>query len=290
MTKWLVTGATGMLGTDVVHALEGREVTAAGHTDLDITDQRAVMAAVAGHDVVVNCAASTDVDAAERDPAPAFAVNALGPALLARACRAHSARLVHVSTDYVFDGRANTPYRADAVTAPLSAYGRSKLAGEWSVCAELGEHAHVVRTAWLYGTRRRGFVQAILGALERPGDLDVIDDVVGQPTWSRDLARWLVALADTGAPGGIHHGVSAGRASWYDFARALARHAGADPDRVRPVPATAMPRPAPRPRYSVLRQEGPPAAGRLQDWRSALAQAFPSIADAHASLLTNLER
>ncbi|MGY3520302.1 dTDP-4-dehydrorhamnose reductase [Micromonospora sp. PTRAS2] len=290
MTKWLVTGATGMLGTELVRALRGQDVTAAGHADLDITDQRATRAAVAGHDVVVNCAAWTDVDGAERDPAPAFAVNGLGPALLADACRAGSATLVHVSTDYVFDGRASSPYPHDAGTTPLSAYGRSKLAGEWAVRAALGERAHIVRTAWLYGIRQRGFVQAILTGLRERDQLEVIDDVVGQPTWSRDLARWLIALVDSGAPGGVHHAVSAGSASWYDFARALARLAGADPGRVRPVPASAVTRPAARPRYSVLRPDGPAAAGRIRDWHTALEDAFPSLAQAHAYPLTPLGR
>ena len=156
--RWLVVGAGGMLGRDLHAALADREVTALDRASLDITDALAVTAAVAGHSVVVNCAAWTAVDDAETQEAAAFAVNAVGPANLARACAATGAALVQVSTDYVFRGDATAPYAEDAETAPRSAYGRTKLAGEWAVQAALPDRSWVVRAAWLYGEHGPNFV------------------------------------------------------------------------------------------------------------------------------------
>ncbi|MFI9638740.1 dTDP-4-dehydrorhamnose reductase [Micromonospora sp. NPDC051925] len=285
MTRVLVTGAGGMLGRDLVAVLATRgdlEVTAATRADLDITDADAVRAAVAGHHVVFNAAAWTDVDGAERDEATPTAINGDAVAHLARACAGTGARLVHVSTDYVFAGDADTPYAEDAPTDPINAYGRSKLAGERAVVRFLPETGYVVRTAWLYGEHGRNFVTTVLGLAATRDHLDVVDDQQGQPTWSYALATQLVALADAAlagrAPAGIYHGTCTGRTTWYGLARAAFTLAGLDPDRVRPTTSDRFPRPAARPAYSVLGHDRWAEAGLspLPDWHDALSAAFDS--------------
>ncbi|MFF4488040.1 dTDP-4-dehydrorhamnose reductase [Streptomyces sp. NPDC001544] len=285
--RWLVTGAGGMLGRDTVGELlrRGADVTGLDRAALDITDADAVRRAFEEHrpGIVVNCAAYTAVDDAETDEARALAVNGDGPRLLARACAGHGARLIHVSTDYVFSGEARaTPYAEDHPPAPRTAYGRTKLAGERAVFEELPDAA-VVRTAWLYGVHGRSFVRTMLELEGRRDTLDVVDDQRGQPTWSADLA---VRIADLGAKPsreaaaqGIFHATGSGEASWYELAREVFRLAGADPDRVRPTDSRAFARPAPRPAYSVLGHNRWREAGLepLRDWRSALHEALPHI-------------
>ncbi|BCB77120.1 dTDP-4-dehydrorhamnose reductase [Phytohabitans flavus] len=253
MTRILVTGSGGMLGQDLLGVLKDRpdlDVTALARADLDVTDEAAVRAAVTGYDAVLNATAWTDVDGAEEREAEATAVNGDGAAHLARAAEATGARLVHVSTDYVFRGDATTPYPEDAPTDPINAYGRSKLAGEEAVLAAGG---YVVRTAWLYGAHGRNFVSTMLRLAGERDTLDVVNDQRGQPTWSRALAERLVDLAfSADAPPGVYHGTASGETTWYGLARAVFARAGHDPDRVRPTTSDKYVRPAPRPSYSVL--------------------------------------
>ncbi|PWI18441.1 dTDP-4-dehydrorhamnose reductase [Streptomyces sp. Act143] len=282
---WLVTGAGGMLGQDVLARLAeaGEQVVALDRAALDLTDAGAVRGALEAHRpaVVVNCAAWTAVDDAESREEEALRINGDGPAHLAAACAATGAVLLHVSTDYVFAGDATTPYAEDAPTAPRSAYGRTKLAGEQAV---LGfDRGYVVRTAWLYGTGGPNFVRTMIKLEGVKDTLDVVDDQRGQPTWSADLAGLLYdlgrgALAGT-APAGVYHGTSSGETTWYGFTREIFRLLGTDPDRVRPTTSEAFVRPAPRPAYSVLGHDRFAAAGLtpLRDWRAALTEAFPEI-------------
>ncbi|PZG01612.1 dTDP-4-dehydrorhamnose reductase [Micromonospora deserti] len=285
MSRILVTGAGGMLGRDLLGVLDARPdlaVTAATRTDLDITDAAAVRAAVTGHDVVLNAAAWTDVDAAEEQEEAATAVNGDGVAHLAQACADTGARLIHVSTDYVFPGNADQPYAENAPTAPVNAYGRSKLAGERAVTRLLPDAGMIVRTAWLYGAHGPNFVATMLRLAEQREQLDVVDDQHGQPTWSYALAAQLVALADAALAGraapGVYHGTCSGRTTWYGLARAVFALRGLDPARIRPTTSDRFRRPAPRPAYSVLGHGRWAAAALppLPDWHTTLADAFAS--------------
>jgi dTDP-4-dehydrorhamnose reductase len=268
-----------MLGHDLLDVLAGEDVVGRSRTDLDVTDAAAVRAAVADRDVVVNAAAWTDVDAAEAAEAAATQVNGDGPRVLAEACRDAGARLVHVSTDYVFDGTATTPYAEDHLPAPRSAYGRSKLVGEKAVRELLPESSYVVRTAWLYGQHGGNFVRTMITLEKERETLDVVDDQRGQPTWSRDVARQIARLVRANGPAGVYHATSSGDTTWCGLARAVFEELGADPVRVRATTTDRFPRPAPRPAYSVLGHEAWSRAGLvpIRDWREALTQSFPRL-------------
>jgi dTDP-4-dehydrorhamnose reductase len=274
--RYLITGASGMLGRDLQAALAGREVTALGRADLDVTDAAAVAAAVRGHDVVLNCAAYTKVDDAETHEAEAYAANATGPANLAAACADLGARLVTISTDYVFDGRATTPYAENLPRDPINAYGRTKAAGEELALEAHPEGTYVVRTAWLYGEHGPNFARTMLQLAASRDTWSVVDDQLGQPTWTADLAAQLVAMLDADAPAGIYHGTNSGEATWFEFARTVLEDSGLDPERITPTDSSAFVRPAPRPSYSVLGHDAWAAAGLapMRPWREALADAI----------------
>jgi dTDP-4-dehydrorhamnose reductase len=284
VSRYLVTGAGGQLGTDLVSVLsgvDGATVVGVTRSEVDITVRSKVDALVAEvrPAVVFNAAAFTAVDAAESDEATAAAVNGLAPGYLAAACAARGAVLVQVSTDYVFGGDATTPYRTDAPVAPATAYGRTKLAGERAVRAALPDLSYIVRTAWVYGAAGGNFVKTMARLESERDTIEVVDDQRGSPTWSADLARGLVALARSSARAGIYHCTNGGDATWCDLARAVFAELGADPDRVRPTTTDKFPRPAPRPAYSVLSGDKWAAAGLspLPDWRDALHRAFTEI-------------
>lgn len=253
MPEVLVLGAGGMLGQALGEALKAEGVFAMSLTrkELDISDRTLVARVLELHRPrwVVNAAAYTNVDQAESEEALATEVNGFAPGELAARCADLGIRLLHVSTDYVFDGQGSRPYREDDPTAPLGAYGRSKRVGERLVLAASPDHA-VVRTAWLYGPGGRNFALTILkAALERP-ELRVVDDQRGSPTYTPDLARALVALMNRGVRG-LVHAVASGETTWHGFASRLVRTAGL-PTAVRPCTTKEFPRPAPRPAYSVL--------------------------------------
>jgi dTDP-4-dehydrorhamnose reductase len=288
MSGWLVVGAQGMLGRDLVTALldRGVEVRGLSRAELDITEKAAVGAAIGDSrpDVVVNCAAWTAVDDAEAHEDEALAVNGTAAghvaAAIAGGMAAPGCRLVHLSTDYVFAGDASQPYAEHGTPAPRTAYGRTKLAGEQAVLRLLPRAGYVVRTAWLYGAHGPNFVSTMIRLeRERPA-VDVVDDQHGQPTWTADVAEQVIALAGSPAAAGIYHATSSGEATWFELAREVFLLLGADPARVRAVPSSASPRPAPRPRYSVLGHDACAAAGiePIGDWRLALRRAFPVLA------------
>jgi dTDP-4-dehydrorhamnose reductase len=257
--KIVITGASGQLGRELACSHDGQwdcQVLARGQ--LDIGDAAAVTAALEARQpaLVINAAAYTAVDAAESDAAAAWRANAEGPANLARTCRAIDARLIHISTDFVFDGRASQPYPVDAPTAPLGEYGRSKLAGEEAV-RELLPAALIVRTGWVYSSFGHNFVKTMLRLMTEREELGVVVDQVGTPTWARGLAAAVWAAAARPQLAGTYHWSDAGVCSWYDFAVAICEEACAigllaGPVAVRPIPGSDYPTPARRPSYSVL--------------------------------------
>lgn len=278
-SRWLVVGSYGMLGGDMVAAIEatGAMVQGVDRDTVDITDPAACLAAVAGYDVVVNCAAWTAVDAAEDQEAAAFDVNAVGPQNLACAADAAGSTLVQVSTDYVFAGDGTTPYREDAPMAPAGAYGRTKAAGEWAVRANCRDY-YIVRTAWLYGAGGPNFPKTMARLGAERDVLTVVDDQLGQPTWTVDLADLIVRLVIARAPAGTYHGTSSGEVTWHGFAKAIMAAAGLSP-RVDPVSSAAFAAKAPRPAYSVLGHDQLRAVGvaPIRNWAERWAIAAPSV-------------
>jgi dTDP-4-dehydrorhamnose reductase len=277
----VITGAGGQLG-GVLAAQAARrdhDVLALTSAQWDITDPKAAERIVQRGDVVINCAAYTNVDAAESDETTAHAVNATGPQHIARACARAGAQLIHVSTDYVFGGDAGAPlrpYEPSDDTAPLGVYGRTKLAGEVAVLEALPQ-AIVVRTAWVYtGGIGKDFVAVMQRLAASDGPVDVVDDQSGSPTYVADLAAALLQVAGGDVSGPILHAANEGAISRFEQARAVFEESGADPQRVRPVSSTQNPRPAPRPGYSALgsRESAERGLTPLRPWRSALVAAL----------------
>lgn len=272
--RMLITGAAGMLGQDVVAVAEaaGNEVQALSRAELDITDEDAVQRAIAAGapDVVVNCAAWTDVDGAESAEQRALAVNGAGAGNVARAAAAAGAWTIHVSSDYVFDGTKQEPYLESDPVLPLSAYGRTKLAGEHEAARGAPGRHTVVRSSWLFGSGGPCFPATILRLASEQDELTVVDDQVGCPTFTGHLAGGLVTLAQNPLEG-IVHMAAAGACSWYEFARQIVADGRIECD-VKPGSTEDLARPAPRPPYSVLGSVRRPQAPVLPSWREGLSE------------------
>jgi len=276
----VITGAGGQVGRylSADAGRKGLDVLALTSAQWDITDAGAAERIIEPGDIVVNCAAYTAVDAAEADPERAHAVNAAGPGVIAQVCAAAGARMIHISTDYVFSGAfdgAPRPYDVDDATGPLSVYGKTKLAGERAVHAVLPD-AHVVRTAWVYTGDGTDFV-GTMRRLAAGGDtVDMVVDQIGSPTYVADLVTALLEIAGRPTAPPLLHIANDGAASRFEQARAVFDGVGADPDRVRPVSSEDAPRPAARPPYSALSGRAATAAGLapLRPWREALAEAI----------------
>jgi dTDP-4-dehydrorhamnose reductase len=279
-SRILITGANGMLAADVIDALRAAgatDLTLTDRDELDILDAEAVTTAVAEANLVINCAAYTAVDAAEVNEPAAFAINATGPANLAAACAANGTRLVHISTDYVFAGDATEPYPEDASMAPAGAYGRTKAAGETAV-RDSGADALILRTAYLYGRGGPCFPKTIAKAGKARGALTVVNDQIGQPTWTRDVAAFMIRLLEADAPAGTYHATSAGQGTWFDFARAIVASAGLG-DIVTATDSSAYAAKAPRPAWSVLGHEANERIGveGIGDWRERWEKASGEV-------------
>ena len=278
--KILLTGAHGMLAREIIgscdsaHQLELRDLE-----HLDITCAQAVEQEVRAlnPDLVINCAAFTDVDGCESRQEHAFAVNGQAPGNLARACRQTGARLCHISTDFVFDGSKGIPYLESDPVNPLSVYGASKAAGEAAIRAELGENALIIRTSWMFGAGGPNFVSTILRLAAQQDEIRVVYDQVGCPTYAVDCAQALWQLVDNQASG-IVHVCNSGVCSWYEFARETVRLAGLM-CRVTPVTSDEFPRPARRPSYSVMYtgKYSCLAGAQLQPWKQALTAFLDEI-------------
>jgi dTDP-4-dehydrorhamnose reductase len=269
--KVLVTGAAGMLGTDVVRAAQevNHQVVALAHADLDVTDARAVARCLSEErpDAVVNCAGYTDVDGAEDDLPGAMDVNADGAGNVARGAAEVDAKVLYVSTDYVFDGSKSEPYVESDEPRPVSVYGQSKLAGEHETRAASSRH-FVARSSWLFGVAGKNFVETMLTLARDHGEVLVVRDQVGCPTYTAHLADALVRLIDTDVYG-LYHLAGGGECSWFDFAREIFRQARID-CRVMSCTTQELGRPAPRPPYSALATERSDAI-HLPDWTEGLA-------------------
>lgn len=278
----VITGAAGMLGLDVRRAAEeaGHETVSLTRAQLDVTDRAAVADAVSGADAdaVINCAAWTNVDDAESEADQAAAVNGAGAGNVAAAAEAAGAWVVHVSTDYVFNGDKASPYVESDPVGPVSAYGRSKLDGELAVAAAAPDRHTIVRTAWLFGAGGKCFPRTILRAAAQRPELTVVSDQIGCPTFTGHLAPALVQLA-TARTSGVLHVAGGGRCSWYEFAAAIVAAAGLDCP-VRPISSDQYPTPTRRPANSVLISER--GAPTLPEWSAGLEQFMSELAEVRA--------
>jgi dTDP-4-dehydrorhamnose reductase len=274
--KWAVLGHAGMLGQDFMSELATRDVTGFDRAEFDITDLDSVRSVLADFDVVVNCAAWTAVDDAEEKEPAALRINGEGPKNVAIICKEIGAKLVHISTDYVFSGDATSPYAEDALVGPKSAYGRTKLAGEIAIRETLPLDHYIVRTAWLYGEHGPNFIKTMLNLEKVKETISVVDDQIGQPTWTKDLVSQVIAMVDADVPTGTYHGTSSGQTSWFGLTQRIYELIEANPNRVLPTTTEAFPRPAPRPAYSVLGHGKWTAVGMspIRNWDEALTAAF----------------
>jgi dTDP-4-dehydrorhamnose reductase len=281
-----------MLGKDLTAALErgGHKVSGLGHRELDITDETAVRTALRElkPDMVVNCAAWTRVDDAETHEREALAVNGHGAVHVAAACQDSGARLMQISSDYVFGGDTSRPYTETDDTRPHSAYGRTKLAGEYAVLRLLPHSGYVLRTAWLYGAHGHNFVRTMIRLERERPTVYVVKDQHGQPTWTADLSRAIIALEASRAAAGVYHVSSSGSVTWFGLAREIFALLGADHARVRPITSREYPSQAPRPACSVLAHDAWTAAGMeaLPNWQASLRRALPELLAAQDALPT----
>lgn len=279
--KVLITGKNGQLGHELQQtAPQGVEVFAFDSSELNIADQTSVQKVIAHikPNLVINAAAYTAVDKAENDEQAAYAVNAKGPEYLALACKEISARLIHVSTDFVFDATKNTPYDTSDQTNPLGVYGASKLAGEQAITNNHADNSVIIRTSWVYSSHGNNFVKTMLRLMAEKPQLGVVSDQIGSPTWAKGLAKACWAFAQT-TNTGIYHYSDLGVASWYDFAAAI-QALGIEkgllqkPIPINPIKATAYPTPAKRPAYSVMNTDDTYEllGEQGKHWRAALSE------------------
>ena len=286
--KVMITGASGQVGRALIATMPSQfEALALTRAQLDISDERAVHAAVLGFEpqVIINAAAYTAVDRAETEPQIADAINHRGPLNLARAAASVGARLLHISTDYVFDGSALSAYQPDATTRPLGVYGRSKLMGEQAVLTELGVNGVVLRTAWVYAAEGKNFLLTMLRLMRERGAVRVVADQHGSPTLADSIATALWAIAQRPQVHGVLHWTDEGETSWYEFAVAIAEDARAEgllakPVLVTPITTAEYPTPARRPANSVLdcQQSIAQLSLRQPSWRENLRATLALIA------------
>jgi dTDP-4-dehydrorhamnose reductase len=281
---WLITGGSGQLGLALQKELTSRKITfvSTNSNDLDISITLEVdhLVSTLKPDVLINAAAWTDVDGAEVNKTAAFLVNSFGAKNLANAAKRAGSIFVQISTDYIFSGENSVPWLEMAFHAPQSVYGASKSEGEKQVLEIYPDGAYVIRTAWLYSSKGKNFAKTMAKiALKTSGQVRVVSDQVGQPTFAQDLAKQIVELILDKSPFGIYHGTNSGEATWFEFAKEIFMLAGADVARVIPVSSEEYSRPAKRPTYSVLGHDAweNSSVPKMRDWRIALSDAMPDI-------------
>ena len=285
--KVVITGKGGQLAWELDQLVpEGYEVISVGISELDITNESLVSEFIASTkpDLVINAAAYTAVDKAEKDSVTAYAVNELGTKYLANACEKINARMLHVSTDFVFDGASTSPYQTGSTPNPINVYGASKLAGDIALQKILPEASVIVRTAWVYSVNGHNFVKSMLRLMQDKSQLGIIYDQVGTPTWAKGIAQWLWAVADKPEVAGIYHWTDAGIASWYDFAIAiqelgLEKGLLSEAIPILPIPTSAYPTPAKRPAFSVIDKSSAEKVAELNTvhWRKQLSSMMDEL-------------
>jgi len=282
--KILITGAQGQLGRSLQEVFRSRGVNYMAFTrkELDITNLSQVRETIIKSrvDVIVNTAAYTNVEQAEIDPLNAFSINELGAGNLAIAARECKSSLIHFSTDYVFSGLRNTPWKVDSEAKPLSVYGKSKLAGERIVTRENPDSSIIIRTAWLYSPYGKNFFKTILSkAIRENGSISVIDDQLGQPTNAKDLAIQVASIIENRTKVGIFHITNSGIATWFDFAVEIFKLNGCDIDRVKPIPSSEFQNKAERPSYSALDNSKiiKSSLVAMPAWQDSVKKSFPDI-------------
>jgi dTDP-4-dehydrorhamnose reductase len=276
--KFAVVGASGLLGQEFVTlpVSGGLYVSSFGRNNLNLESDAGSIAQTIGEtDFIINCVAYTAVDLAESNPEDAFLVNHLYAEKLAMAAKLIGARFMHVSTDYVFDGQATAPYLISDEPNPQGVYGASKRAGELAVI-DSGADATIFRTAWLYGAHGKNFAKTIAGVLEKNGSARVVNDQVGQPTWTKDLAELILSYCKSDDRPQIVHATASGQATWFDFAQEVALSLGMQDTAVTPVTTSEFPTPAQRPAWSVLDNRSP-GHEVIGDWRDRWRIAAPSV-------------
>ena len=284
--KWAITGGSGQLSRSLVDLLdkEGVPYITWSHKDLDVADDSSItLIKETCPDLLINCAAWTNVDAAEDFPEKATRVNQVGPRNMARAAKELKIPLFHISTDYVFSGQSGKPWSTDSKTEPMSSYGLSKLLGEKEITKSLDVNFYILRTAWLYGPYGKNFSKTILKkAITSKEPISVVNDQIGQPTSTKSLAKQIFQVAKCHVPSGIYHATNTGQASWWDFACEIFALAGEDVDRVRPLTSEDFPSKVKRPKNSVLDQSAWSKVGMetMPEWREALNEVFPEIRNA----------
>ena len=285
--SWLITGGSGQLGIAVSQELgeRGLNFHAWNSKELDITQGPIVRDFIAelSPTVIVNCAAWTDVDGAESNEMLAFRVNSDGAANVALAAKQCGAKLIHISTDYVYSGESEVPWRINDITNPQSVYGRTKADGEKRVLTLYPENSSILRTAWLYSPWGKNFVKTMTQlAINGDGEVRVVNDQVGQPTSAIHLAKQLVDLGLSSSPAGTYHGTNSGQGTWFDFAQQIFNLVGADANRIIPVSSSEHPRPAKRPSYSIFSHDAwdKTSIKPMRDWTIALTEAMPAIISA----------
>jgi dTDP-4-dehydrorhamnose reductase len=269
--KYAVLGASGMLGADLLDhlILNGLDAIGFSRADLDLRDLELATTArkLEEFDLVINAAAFTDVPGAETNESLANQVNGYAAGIIAHSCDSIGNRLFHISTDYVFSGASSYPYRTDSKMDPINAYGRSKALGENLVIAA-GASSTILRTSWLYGSRGKCFPKTIAAKLRKGEIVNVVNDQIGQPTWTRDLAQQILQYSEIENAPDILHVASSGQASWFDFAGAIATSNGMNPEQfVKPVSSAGFPSGVKRPSFSVLDLSASPLAP-ITDWES----------------------
>ena len=276
--KVLITGANGMLAADLKRVFSNHQTVALSKDELDITNLKETKAMVKGKDAIINAAAYTKVDLAENEEELAVKINAKGVKNLAISACQNTAKLVHISTDYVFDGTKRAPYCENEKVCPISAYGRSKAMGEKLLFLENPKTSYLVRTAWLYGESKNSFPNKIIKMANEKPYISVVNDQQGQPTWSFDLAKQILLLLESNAPFGVYHGTNSGMTTWFNFAKKIYEHVGLDHQRIIATTSDTFNLPAKRPMYSVLGHNAWSRASlpEMRNWQEALGESVDS--------------